>query len=61
LLDLQWLPFGKRGNAVAFEDIAAAEMMIEVEVAADSGRNGGKRLQDLDISKLRRCASRLRN
>ena len=46
-------PFNECGNAVLFEDIAAVEVAILVEVVVDRGMGGGEFLQGLYISELR--------
>jgi hypothetical protein len=42
-------PFGQRGRAVPFEDFAAVEMTVEVEVVVDRGMDGSKLLKGLDV------------
>ena len=46
-------PFSERGSAVQFEDVAAVEMAVLVEVIVDRGVGGGKLLESLHVPELR--------
>ncbi len=46
-------PFGQRDSAVMFEDIAAVEVAILIEVVVDRGMDGGEFLKGLHVPELR--------
>ncbi len=48
----QLTPLSQSGRAVLLEDVAAVEVMVEVEMVVDRGVNGGEFLQGLYISEL---------
>src|SRR5680860_1892863 len=46
-------PLGQSGRTVLFEDMAAVEVTVVVEVVVDRGVRGGKFLQGFDVPELR--------
>src|SRR5680860_1673843 len=46
-------PFCECGSAVLFEDVAAVEVTVEVEVIVDRGVGGGKLLESFHVHKRR--------
>jgi len=48
----QLTPLGQGGGTVLFEDIAAVEVAVLIEVVVDRGVGGGKLLQGLYIPEL---------
>ena len=46
-------PFCACGSAVLFEDVAAVEVTIEVEVIVDRGVGGGELLEGFHVPELR--------
>ena len=46
-------PPGQGGGSVLFENVAAVEMALAVEVVVDRGVDGGEFLQGLDVSEPR--------
>jgi hypothetical protein len=46
-------PFRECSNAVLFEDIAAVEVTVEVEVIVDRGVGGGELLESFHAPELR--------
>ncbi len=49
----QLTPLGQGGRAVLFEDIAAIEVTVVVEMVLDRGMDGGELLQGLDVPEFR--------
>ena len=49
----QLTPLGQSGRTVLFEDMAAVEVTVVVEVVVDRGVRGGKFLQGFDVPELR--------
>ena len=47
------MPLGQGGGSVLFENVAAVEMALVVEVVVDRGVDGGEFLQGLDVSEPR--------
>ncbi len=48
----QLMPLGQGGGTVLFEDVAAVEVAVLIEVIVDRGVGGGKLLQGLYIPEL---------
>src|SRR5680860_756832 len=46
-------PFCECGSAVLFEDVAAVEVTVEVEVIVDRGVGGGELLESFHVPELR--------
>ena len=46
-------PLGQSGRTVLFEDMAAVEVTVVIEVVVDRGVRGGKFLQGFDVPELR--------
>ena len=51
----QLTPLGQGGGTVLFEDVAAVEVAVVVEVIVDRGMDGGEFLEGLYIPEARHC------
>ena len=49
-------PFSERSGAALFEDVAAIEMTVVVEMIVDRGVGGGEFLQGFNVPELRHGA-----
>ena len=51
----QLTPLGRSDRAFLFEDVAAVEVTVLVEVIVERGVNGGEFLQGPDVPEFRHC------
>jgi len=49
-------PYNERGSVVLFENIAAVEGAVVIEVVVDRGKDGGEFLEAIYIPKPRHCS-----